>query len=133
MYLKTNLVNIWKIGHTETNQVSIVETEQLIRIHDISRFGRVRNDMTLIGSKTVGISKREDQQKKKCGYRDNQQSSIYKFCLLVSQLFWDYCHGGLSQWGRSNRPRIRPGTRKKSERAMGVVIVSPPTGLCQEN
>ena len=35
-------------------------------------------------------------------------------------------HGGLSQWGRSNRPRIRPGT----ERAMGVVIVSP---LCQEN
>ena len=36
-------------------------------------------------------------------------------------------HGGLSQWGRSNRPS------KKSERAMGVVIVSPPTGLRQEN
>ena len=30
-------------------------------------------------------------------------------------------HGGLSQWGRSNRPRIRPGYCKKSERAMGVV------------
>ena len=42
--------------------------------------------------------------------------------------------GGLSQWGRSNRPRISPGTVKsKSERAMVVVIVSPPTGLCQEN
>jgi len=33
--------------------------------------------------------------------------------------------------GRLKRPRIRPGT-VKSERAMGV-IVSPPTGLCQEN
>ena len=32
-------------------------------------------------------------------------------------------HGdGLSQWGRSKRPRIRPGT-EKSERAMRVVIV----------
>ena len=40
--------------------------------------------------------------------------------------------GGLIQWGRSNKPRIRPGT-EKSERAMGVVIVSPRTGLCQEN
>ena len=33
-------------------------------------------------------------------------------------------HGGLSQWDRSN---------KKSERAMGIVIVSPSMGLCQEN
>ena len=41
-------------------------------------------------------------------------------------------HCGLSQWGRSNRPRIRPGTVKKSECAMGVVIVSSPTGLCQD-
>ena len=40
---------------------------------------------------------------------------------------------GLSQWGRSNRPRIRPAYSKKSERAMGVVIVIPRTGLCQEN
>ena len=42
--LKTNLVHIRKIGHTEAIQVSIVETEQLIRIHDISKFGRAIND-----------------------------------------------------------------------------------------
>ena len=32
---------------------------------------------------------------------ESQTSTIYNFK-----------HGGLSQWGRSNRPRIRPGTVK---------------------
>ena len=48
----------------------------------------------------------------------------------IEKLRYNRNDGGLSQWGRSNRPRL--GT-VKSERAMGVVSVSPPTGLCQEN
>ena len=39
-------------------------------------------------------------------------------------------HGGLSQCGPSNRPRIRPGTVKSLNAPWDVV--SPPTGLCQE-
>ena len=42
--------------------------------------------------------------------------------LSVLQILIFLCiyHGGLSQWDRSNRPRIRQGT-EKSERDMGVV------------
>ena len=41
--------------------------------------------------------------------------------------------GGLNQWGRSNRPRPRPGIVKSLNAPLGVVIVNPLTGLCQEN
>ena len=49
---------------------------------------------------------------------------------VVQHLF----HGGLSQWGRSNRPRIRLGTVKGLSASWELSqLVSPPTGLCQEN
>jgi len=67
-------------------------------------------------------------------YLDNDDQHHYllsiSFNLINSFMI---IHGVLGQWGRSNRPRIRPGTLKKSERAIGVVIVSPSTGLGQEN
>ena len=42
-------------------------------------------------------------------------------------------HGGLSQWGRSNRPRIRPGTVKSLNAPRELSSLAPRTGLCQEN
>ena len=55
---------------------------------------------------------------------------IYNNFIVIScdpLLKRDHCR--LIQCSRSNRPRYC----KKSERAMGVVIISPLTGLCKEN
>ena len=38
-------------------------------------------------------------------YLLKQSNQPCLMCILI-------IHGGLSQWGRSNRPRIRPGTLK---------------------
>ena len=49
----------------------------------------------------------------------------YSDIILIQYFhFFTIKHVGLSQWGRSNRPRISPSTGKQSERAIGVVIVS---------
>ena len=59
--------------------------------------------------------------------------SYEAICVIEKYTVSYSWHGGLSQWGRSNRPRIRPGTVKSLNAPWEFVIVSPPTGLCQEN
>ena len=59
-----------------------------------------------------------------------QVSSCYKFFFISFHVLSR--HGGLSQWGRSNRPRIRSGTLKSLNAPLELSQLAL-TGLCLES
>jgi len=92
--------------------------------HDIAAFIVDVNHLNVTEYKCIGKNKNE------IFFKNFKNLNFYSNHNVLKNSPY---HGELSQWGPSNRPMIRPGSVKSLNAPMGVLIVSPPTGLCQEN